>query len=62
MLAGMLNRAPPDPNVSEDVAGDGSQNKMETPLDTEQKAAHIQVLPQPAEMQIFGTDTDSGQR
>jgi len=61
MLAGMLNRAPPDPNVSEDVAGDSSQNKMETPLDTEQKA-HIQVLPQPAETQIFGTDTDSSQR
>jgi hypothetical protein len=28
MLAGMLNRAPPDPNVSEDAAGDSSQNKM----------------------------------
>lgn len=57
----MLNRAPPDPNVSEDVVGDGSQNKKETPPDTEQKA-NIQVLPQRAETQILGTDTDSGQR
>ena len=60
MLAGMLNHAPPDLNMSEDVAGDGSQNRMETPqslpLDTEQKA-HVQVPPQPAEVQIFGTDT-----
>jgi hypothetical protein len=63
MLAGMLNHAPPDPNVSEDAAGGTSQNKMETPLplplDTEQKA-HVQVPPQPAEMQIFGTDTSQG--
>jgi len=56
MLAGMLNRAPPDLNASEDVAGDGSQNKMEAQLNTEQKAP-VQVPPQPAEMQIFGTDT-----
>ena len=56
MLAGMLNHAPPDPNVLEDVAGDSSQNKMETALNTEQEA-HVQVSPQPAEMQIFGTDT-----
>lgn len=54
--ARISNHAPPDPNASEDVAGDGSQNKMETPLDTEQKA-HVQVPPQPAEMQIFGTAT-----
>lgn len=56
MLAGISNHAPPDLNALEDVAGDGSQNKMETPLSTEQKA-HVQVPPQPAEMQIFGTDT-----
>lgn len=52
MLAGMLNHAPPNPNVSEDVPGDSSQNKMDTPLDTAEN-----VSPQPAEMQILGTDT-----
>jgi hypothetical protein len=56
MLAGMLNHAPPDLNVAEDVAGDNSQNKIATSIDTEEKD-HIQISPQPAEMQLFGTDT-----
>jgi hypothetical protein len=55
MLAGMLNHAPPDPNVSEDVPGDSSQNKMNAPLSTAEK-----VLPQPDKMQIL--ETDSHQR
>jgi hypothetical protein len=56
MLAGTLNHSALDPNVSEDVEGNSSQNKMETLLDTEEKA-QIQVSPQLAEMKIFGTDT-----
>ncbi|GFG28637.1 hypothetical protein Cfor_06571 [Coptotermes formosanus] len=54
--ASTLNHSALDPNVSEDVEGNSSQNKMETLLDTEEKA-QIQVSPQLAEMKIFGTDT-----
>lgn len=54
--ASMLSHTALDLNVSAGVEGDSGQNKMETSLTTEEKA-RIQVPPQPAEMQIFGTDT-----
>jgi hypothetical protein len=52
----MLSHTALDLNVSAGVEGDSGQNKMETSLTTEEKA-RIQVPPQPAEMQVFGTDT-----
>jgi hypothetical protein len=55
MLAGMLNHTPVDLSASEDVKGDSSQNKVETSLDTKEKA-HIQASPQPAEVEVFGMD------